>query len=346
MMLSTALSGRVLHLHRPVLREKYRFLRDFTWLACFVGDSIGRILMAAETTLAVVAYHRPGQLSDLLASLRGSEDVLRCLVVNVESDPAVKDVAEAFGAQSLEFPSNLGYAAAVNAAASLVETETVIFANDDISCSSTAFLELARVVSQGEADVAVPLVSDETGKPVRTIQAVPTASGFFWEWILLPDKPVPLLDRLLRVQKWRQPSRREVVEAASGIVVATRTELLRRIPLPEEYFMYFEESEWFADLRRSPGSKVLYCPDIEVVHYGGRGLVNDFKSKAQARSAVLFMKRRYGSPLGSVFSAAVVVWQARLVATAGVRLLKGGSAGVLRARLAGLKAALAAVVTP
>lgn len=300
-----------------------------------------------RTTLVVVAFHKPRSIEALLDRLGNCESSLRdrldVVVMNVEGDPAVSEVAGRLGARVVNLEDNRGYAAAANAGRRLAETEVVVFANDDISCDAPAVLSLAAVVARGEADVAVPKIIDRTGKPVRTIQAIPDAAGFLREWLALPDEPIPLIAGVLSVQKWRLPASREPVAAASAIMVATSAGLLGSHPLPEEYFMYFEESEWFWHLKEA-GLRTLYCADVRVVHEGGRGLVSEFKSEALARNAIHFMKRRYGRAGAAALYPAVVAWQVRLVAMAATRRLFGrGSAATTKARLAGLRAAVAAL---
>lgn len=300
-----------------------------------------------RTTLVVVAYHKPTSVEALLDRLGTGEgcvrELLDVVVMNVEGDPVVSRVASRPGATVVNLEDNRGYAAAVNAGCRLAQTGVVVFANDDISCDAATVLSLAAAVARREADVVVPKIIDRTGKPVRTIQAIPDAVGFLREWLALPDEPVPLIASVLSVQKWRLPTTREPVEAASAVMVATSTQLLMSHPLPEEYFMYFEESEWFWHLAQA-GLRTAYCADICVVHEGGRGQVNEFKSAALARNAVHFMKRRHGRAGATVLYPAIVAWQARLVAVAAVRRLLGrGSAATTKARLAGLRAAVAAL---
>ncbi len=293
-------------------------------------------------TFLVVAYHRPDVLAELLEGFSSTEDPIVTVVVNVEADPAVDEIGRRYGATVCQMEGNPGYGAAINAGMQAVRTDVVVFSNDDVHCLPQTVIGLADVVSTGTADVAAPRVLDDSGQVVRTIQAVPGFMTFITEWVLLPDQPVSGLGSYLNVQKWRLPEERQPVGAASAIMLATRAELLRATPLPETYFMYFEESEWFLHLGRQ-GQRVLYCPDLEITHLGGRDVINEFKSSMQARNAALFMKRRYG-PAALAAYPLLVVWQARLLAAALVRWSTGrGPSSAVKARVTGLKTALASV---
>src|SRR5207248_1025720 len=127
------------------------------------------------------------------------------------------------------------------------------------------------------------------------------------EWLLLPDRPVPVLRRGNAVQKWRVPVAREAIDAASAVVVATRRELLLDEPLPEHYFMYWEESEWFWRLHRR-GAVVHYVADATVSHDGGRDDVRAEKSRLLARNAVRCVRRTQGRAAALAAYAIVILW--------------------------------------
>jgi GT2 family glycosyltransferase len=297
-----------------------------------------------QATLVVVAYHRPHELQALVERLtadRAGDHGLGLVVVNVESDPEIRSVAAGAGATIVPIPGNPGYAACVNAGVAVAESDLVVFSNDDIEVDTATVLGLAAVVGSGDADVVVPRVVASDGSPVPTCQALPDLGHLVSEWMLLPQEPVPWLARL-RVEKWRRPEGRERVDAASAIMVATTRSLLIDEPLPEDYFMYFEESDWFWRLR-DRGAVTLYCPDFVVAHSGGLGVVNPFKSRLQARNAVRVIRRRAGRAQSVAAYAVVIAWQLRLLATALVRWALGrDQAEMVPARLAGLQAALAA----
>jgi len=71
------------------------------------------------------------------------------------------------------------------------------------------------------------------------------------------------------------PSEPVTVDYVTGACLFVRSTLLERIGLlPEEYFLYFEETDWCLRAREA-GAQCLVFPDIEAVHYkrseeGGR----------------------------------------------------------------------------
>lgn len=299
----------------------------------------------SETTSGVtfltVAYHRPEPLDRQLHSAHVPG--IELLVVNAESDPEIRRVAERHGARVIDLAGNRGYAAGINAGVQVAKTAVVIFANDDVVCPPETLFGLARAIGADEVDVAVPLVIGPSGGGVRTIQAVPSLGSLLLEWALLPDTPIRSLRHLLVVQKWREPNVAERIEAASAVAVAVRRGLLLECPIPEAYFLYWEESEWFALLARR-GARVEFRPELIVVHRGGREVTSAAKSALIARNAVRCIRRLHGRRAARAAYVITLAWQLRLLVTGVGRVLlrKSGSApGLLTARLAGLRAAVA-----
>lgn len=284
-------------------------------------------------SVVVVAFHRPASLAQLLRRL--SRPNIELLVVNVESDAEVQRVVDDAGVRIIDFDENVGYGAAVNAGVRQATAPHVVFLNDDVDIGAADVELLAQVVRSTSADVAVPMVRDGRGEREPTIAALPTPGRLLLEWALVPDRPIGWLRGLVCPQKWRSPDRPEQVDAAAAVVVATSAKLLADVPLPEDYFLYWEESEWFFRLHQQHRI-VEYRPDAVAIHAGGRYDIRPEKSALLARNAVRCVRRTQGRISASAALFIVVVWQLRLVSVALVRRR------LLKERLAGLTAALAA----
>lgn len=298
--------------------------------------------MTTESPLAtcvVVAFHRPGPLSALLDRLRDPR--VEVVVVNVDHD---SDVAQVAAGLAVPLPGNPGYAAAVNAGARRAHAPVVVFVNDDVQVDAAAVLALAATVASGQADVVLPCVVDAHGRQESTIAPVPSPLSLFCEWFLLPDHPPAVLGgHSMGVQKWRRPVVPERIDAGAATVVAASTALLRSVPLPEEYFLYWEESDWFWRLKEA-GTTVMYDPRVVVRHAGGRDDVRPAKSGLLARNAVRCVRRTQGRGAALLAWPVVILWNLRLVAVDGIRRLAGSAAAAERfpARTSGLRAAVLA----
>ena len=288
-------------------------------------------------TALVVAYRKPSSLERALSQLGPGTSAC---VVNVDADPAVSSVARRHGAGVLELAGNPGFGPAVNAGLAMVETGVVVVLNDDVVITSESMAGLAAAVAAG-ADVAGPRLVTPEGRPEPSVIDLPGPLRVLL-WALLPDT-APRLLRRLPVAKWRRPEAPGPVPALTAAVLAVRTSLLRRCPMPEDYFLYWEETEWFWRLHRI-GARVELRPEVVAVHDGGRADVRPEKAALLARNAVRCVRRTNGRAAAAVAWPAVVLGAARLLATDLVRAAAGRVGGDrLRARWAGLVAALSAV---
>lgn len=282
----------------------------------------------------VVAFHRPVALASLLRSASG--EGIEVIVVNVEADVEVTRVTDAAGSRRVDLDSNVGYAAAVNAGVAVAQADVVVFSNDDLSATAADIAALAAVVRLGAVGVAVPAISDREGRHELSIAALPTVGALAREWMCLPDHPVPFLQGVVPVAKWRSPEVPTVISAATAAFVATTRELLIAEPLPEAYFLYWEESEWFWRLARRSVT-VEYRPEIVVTHVGGRDDVRPDKARLLARNAVRCVRRTQGRWRAALAVPVVIAWNLRLVLVALVRRRYVG------ARFAGLASACTSI---
>jgi GT2 family glycosyltransferase len=283
----------------------------------------------------IVCWRNPEALRRLLQAL--DDERLEVIVVNPEIDPEVASVASARIHVPLD--GDPGFAAAANVGVRHVSSEYMVAMNDDIDVTVDAVLALVAAVASGKADVAVPAVVDSAGWNEATIRALPTPRELLLEWCLLPDQPVRWLDSRLHVEKWRRPQTPEMVEASGSPVFAMRTALLRAVPFPDDYFLYWDEIDWCWRLREQ-GRKIAYLPNVTVGHGGGRRDVSPLKSRLITQNAVKWFRKTQGSAAARRAFMIMLAYNFRLVAVAVLRVAAGREAArvELRARLAGLRA--------
>lgn len=268
-----------------------------------------------DVSCVIVAFHRPAVLAPLVASLADAR--IEVVVVNVEDDAAVRAIA---GASTVPLRTNPGYGAAVNAGARVARGAVIAFMNDDVRATASDVLALADRVCSSVADVVVPVVIGPDGRP-ECADRLPygLATRMQLRGDPLPDHPVR-------------------IDAAWASVVVCRADLLRAVPLAEDYFMYWEELDWFCRLRRS-AARVELMPGVRVEHLGGPHVHRPDKSRLMARNAVRCVRRNRGRLAALSVWPRVVWWQGRLLLRSAVR---GAEKPAFAAHSAGLAAALAA----
>jgi GT2 family glycosyltransferase len=298
-------------------------------------DGAATVSGRVEVSCVVVCYHRHDSLRIMAASL--ADPRIELVVVNAEVDPEIAAIAEAAGAVHVPLHGDPGYATAVNLGARHVSSDFVIFMNDDLHVSSDTVFALREAVADGEGDVVVPAVFDSEGLPEATIKAKPTPVALAREVLLLPDRPISVLRGRIHVEKWREPQGPEEIDACGAPIIACRTALLVEQPMPEDYFLYWDEIEWFWHLRES-GRRVVYRPDLRVRHIGGRRDVSAMKSRLITRNAVRCVRRTQGLAAGAAAFWIMLAYNIRLLLTASLRVIlrRPAARHELSARLAGL----------
>lgn len=294
----------------------------------------------AGVSVVVVAFHRPTALERLLQQFSSSD--AEVVVVAVEADPRVAETAERYGAVVVPLHGNPGFAAAVNEGVQAATGNVVVILNDDVRADADALVDMAHRAMALDA-VIVPALRRPAGDLEPSIFALPTPGTLLVEWALTPDIAPPWL-RWLQLEKWRRPVRPVKVAAAAATAVACPKHVLEQHPLPIEYFLYWEEAEWFWRLREA-AIDVWYDPAIVVEHTGGRDDVRPEKSALLARNAVRCVRRTQGRRAALLAWPVVVLWNLRLVLSA-IVLQRRASNGMslVRSRFAGLRAGFRALV--
>jgi N-acetylglucosaminyl-diphospho-decaprenol L-rhamnosyltransferase len=294
------------------------------------------VAVAHEVSCVIPCYHRPEFLRRAVEQL--DDPRIEIVIVNSEADPEVAEVARPYVHVPRE---SSGFASGVNLAMQHVSADYVVLMNDDLLIDVDGVLALRDALAAGEADVVVPAIVDPTGAPEISIRALPTTWSLFREWALLPERPVSWLQGRMRVEKWRRPVRAEPIQAAGTPVMATRSELLRAEPLAEDYFLYWEEIDWFWRLRER-GMKVLYMPDVQAVHLGGgQQELSPGRSRLMTINAVKCIRRTQGRSAARRAFLIMLLYNLRLVAMAALRRAVRGREAAgreLESRLAGLRA--------
>lgn len=301
-----------------------------------------------SVTWAIIAYRRPDDLRVMLTELATAPEGVQVMVVNVGDSAHVTEEVTKASVTQLVVP-NRGYAAAANAAVAACDTEVVIVSNDDLVGLVAAIPALVGEVHARPQAVVHPQLQRPDGQLSPTVHATGGVLRFALEWIILPElyqcgRWQPLLSRLLGragvVEKWRLPTKTEPVPSATAACFAARRSLLVQHPMPEDYFLYWEELDWAVGLRGA-GIDVLICPTARVGHRGEATLRGSQQAWFMARGAWMFLRRAHGRRAGIIGWPVVVLWQLRLMLTDLVQ----GRRRLLRHRLVGLASAIVAPVT-
>lgn len=243
----------------------------------------------------IVAYRDAAALDRCLRSMA---TVLHVVVVNVTGDVHVARAAKSHHRLAVDVAMNVGYAGGVNVGVRRLppEVDWVLFANDDIRL-------LTRLVEWGGADVSVPRQVSPEGVPLLSVHPLPTPAAFVRRWVLARESSSPAPGSLLSGSL-----------SANGAAVIAHRSVLERHPLPEEYFMYWEETAWFWRLADA-GVTVGVHPSVVVERPPGSLEHSPFKAQLLGENLVRIGRERYGAAGAVLYRLLGFLWIVRLALT-------------------------------
>lgn len=233
--------------------------------------------------LASIAAHPPGRPHTVIVVDNASEDGSAALVAR--EFPAVRLVA---------LDENRGFACGCNAGIRAGRGELVLLLNSDTIVPAGALDRLVAALERTpEAAVAGPRLVDAAGRPEISF------GRMMGPWNELRQKLIGRLygRGLPPAVRWveamtRRPHFPDWVSGACLLVWRADAEAVGL--LDERYFMYAEDVDFCAAVR-ARGRRVLFTPDAEVVHLGGRSraAAPEAARRAYRRSQLAFYAKHH-----------------------------------------------------
>ena len=214
-------------------------------------------------------------LRECLASIYGNSDSLDFEVIIINNGSKVDTVESIRNLDArpriLNLSANVGFGMANNIAVRRALGEYILLLNSD-----TFFLEdsLSKVEEYTRSNPGVDIFGCEVFNPDLS----PQPAYRYCE----PGRPLrkdvrTLLERNPFMEKWRRYFPREKIAEKptehfwiSGCCLfAKRKIFLESGGFDPDFFLYFEETEWFFNRIFPRNYKVGYCPEVKVVHIEG-----------------------------------------------------------------------------
>jgi N-acetylglucosaminyl-diphospho-decaprenol L-rhamnosyltransferase len=228
---------------------------------------------SADAAIAIVNYNAGRYLWRCIASIfaRAGDASLDVLVVdNASHDGSAVAAVEAFpSVRLIENASNRGLSAAWNQGIRETRAPWIFLPNPDVELWEGTVADLVRV-GESRPDVAVvgPLVRNADGTVYESGRMIPSVGQALGHAFLGPFAPGNRFSRTYRMVDWDRGQPREV-DWVSGSCMLLRRAALEEVGLfDESFFLYAEELDLTTRLRAA-GWKVLFTPEVEVLHEGG-----------------------------------------------------------------------------
>ena len=258
-----------------------------------------------DLSIVIVTWNTKEVLLDCLASLErevlgrrdpGRIEVETLVVDNGSSDGTVAEVRARFPwAQVIALPENLGFAAGNNVGLRKCSGRHAVLLNSDTVLRHDALEACVRFLdAHPDVGVVGPQLLNPDGSKQNSIHNFPS--------LVTELVPKGLLEVLM---PRRFPSKRFEhagpidVEAVLGACLVVRREVLEQVgPMPEDYFVFLEETDWCLRIRRA-GWRVVHLPGARVVHVFGASSKKKQPAETRLeyhRSLYHFFRKHRGLP--------------------------------------------------
>jgi GT2 family glycosyltransferase len=227
-----------------------------------------------DVAVVIVTHNSVRFLDGCLGSIAGAVPGIEATVTVVDNESTDGTVAAVRRilpeADVVASGSNAGFAAANNIALRRTTSRHVLLLNPDTVLRPEAVTRLVRFLDgRAEYWAAGPAVLNGDGSLQRTGVSFPSLWNILVEALFL-DRAFPR-SRLFGGHRrlFDDPGRVQDVDYVQGSCLLVNRAAVERVgPLDEEYFMYFEETDWCYRIRCA-GGRVARVPDAEVIHFGG-----------------------------------------------------------------------------
>jgi GT2 family glycosyltransferase len=227
----------------------------------------------ADLAVVIVNYNAGAFLTRCVASVFGADgglelDVL--IVDNASRDGSARAATAAEPrARLVENPTNRGLSAAWNQGAALTDSPWILFLNPDAEIWSG---DLGTFVKVGESrpDAALlgPLVRNPDGTVYESGRIFPTVGQAVGHAFLAPFARGNRFTRAYRQSDWDRRSERDVDWVSGACLLLRRSAFEEVGRFDEGFWLYAEELDLCTRLRDA-GWKVVFTPEMEIVHEGG-----------------------------------------------------------------------------
>ncbi|NUT35838.1 MAG: glycosyltransferase family 2 protein [Hamadaea sp.] len=278
---------------------------------------------APRIAVVIVTYNSGDVLASCLAALERSQGIVLTSVVvadNASHDDSVA-IAEhtALPVTVVKLGSNLGYAAAINAAtAGLDGHDALLVLNPDCVVRPDALAALAAGLRRESCGMTVPRLVNPDGSLQPSLRRTPTVGRALGEALLgRRAARVPLFAELITDPRdYAAPA---PFAWATGAAMLISAEAARDLgPWDESFLLYSEETE-YALRGRDRGWTLWYEPAAEVLHVGGAQQRNPTLNALSVVNRVRLYRRRHGVLASAAYYLAVLTGET-LRAAAGRRV--------------------------
>ena len=241
-----------------------------------------------KVSIVIVSYNACADLGRCLESLHAAEmraahEII--VVDNASTDGALDGARRWKDVRIVENRANIGFARANNIGIRASSGENILLLNNDTIVPPGAIDRLLAIL-HGRPDVAVvgPRLVDGNGRAELSFGRMIGPFAEFRQKRLARSREVEALTRREQSPDW-----------VSGACLLVRRADAEAVGLLDErFFMYTEDVDFCASIR-ARGRRILFTPDVEIVHLRGRSASSAPKATTDAyrRSRLAFYRKHH-----------------------------------------------------
>lgn len=257
-------------------------------------------------SIVIVSHDSSPLLVECVQSALASSLPVEVIVSDNDSSDGSIEAVEELAARDcrlrvVRHGRNLGFAAGNNRVLPLARGDHVLFLNPDcLLRPDTVERMVAALAAAPDAGLAGCLIRNPDGSEEKNCRRRLPTPRMLWARLLGDEEETP-----------PPPGRPMAVEAISGaFMLARRADLDRIGSFDEGYFMHWEDLDLCRRFRDA-GRRILFVPEVEIVHYKGRSSrrrplrVEWYKHRGLMRFFRKFHFARWPAPLFAPVVAAI-----------------------------------------
>jgi GT2 family glycosyltransferase len=241
-----------------------------------------------DVSIIIASWKTRELLRKCLQTVLTSAGVVFEIIVvdNASGDGTVEILESEFAGQVklIKNDQNLGFAKANNQGLKEASGEYILFLNSDTEIKpDTLSKSLAFMRTNSDCGVLGPKMLYPDGSPQSSVRRFPTV------W--------PILLMLLKIPKFRPHlksidnylavdfdySKQQAVDQVMGAFMMMPKRLVDQLNgFDERFFIWFEEVDLCLRVKRA-GYQVVYNPEVEIIHHGGKSFAQQSLINNQSR---------------------------------------------------------------
>ena len=261
-------------------------------------------------SVVIVNWNTRDLVLSLLASLsepseRSAHEIELIVVDNNSGDGSVEAVRREFPSVKLVAQAeNRGFAGGVNPGAKAATMPLLLLLNSDAETSRASIEEAARyMATHPDAGVLGPQILSPQRNPQSSAWRDPSLA-----WMALSAVGLSKLKALNFERYHERPfTEAEAVDCVSGCAMLIRRELFEDLGgFDEDYFMYFEETDFCARVR-GVGKQVHHAPVGQFIHEeGGTSKTVRLRTFLDFRRSQILYHRKHGGVSAAIAARALL----------------------------------------